>query len=92
MTNDAGDLAYDLWADPEVGNKVPPVDMDTVVIALGPAALGDITGDGAVGFADLLQLLNTWGPCPPPDLCATDLNCDGVIGFADLLLLLANWR
>ena len=24
----------------------------------------DITGDGAIDFADLLQILSTWGPCP----------------------------
>ena len=48
----------------------------------------DLDGDGAVGTADLLDLLGQWGTNPggPPDL-----DGDGNVSTADLLTLLANW-
>jgi hypothetical protein len=53
---------------------------------------GDINGDGAVGVADLLILLATWGSCPaPPAECAGDLDGTGSVGVLDLLALLADW-
>ncbi len=52
-------------------------------------APGDLDGDGVVAFADLLQLLGTWGPCPP--VCDADLDGDGTVAFADLLVLLGAW-
>jgi hypothetical protein len=53
---------------------------------------GDIDGDGAVTFQDLLALLGAWGPCPaPPASCPADLDGDGIVGFSDLLSLLAHW-
>ncbi|MHC4589736.1 MAG: hypothetical protein ACYTAQ_10460 [Planctomycetota bacterium] len=53
---------------------------------------GDMNGDGAVGVADLLGMLGTWGPClAPPADCLADINSDGNVGVADLLALLANW-
>lgn len=54
-----------------------------------PVLAGDVDGDGAVDFADLLALLAAWGDCPPP--CPSDLDGDGTTGFADLLLVLAGW-
>jgi len=53
-----------------------------------PGIPGDIDGDGLVSFADLLQVLGAWGPCPA---CAADLDGDGTVGFADVLIVLANW-
>ncbi len=50
---------------------------------------GDLDGDGAVGFTDLVMLLAAWGPCGVP--CAADLDGDGAVGFTDLLALLASW-
>ena len=47
----------------------------------------DLNGDGTVGFADLTQLLNAWGPCA----CPEDLNGDSGVGFADLTQLLNAW-
>jgi len=91
VTNTTGDQIYALWEDPAVGNMVPPVDMDSVDILLGPPVFGDLNGSGSVGFDDLLQLLAAWGPCPPPQLCPADLDCDGLVGFNDLLQLLAAW-
>lgn len=91
QTNAAGQTIYDLWADPLVGNRAAPTDLDAVAVALNSPLIGDIDGDGTVGFSDLVAVLAAWGPCPPPSLCAHDLDCDGSIGFSDLLIVLANW-
>lgn len=56
----------------------------------GPACLGDLDDDGAVGAADLATLLGSWGPVPPGDPNA-DLDGNGDIGAADLAILLGNW-
>ena len=50
--------------------------------------LGDIAIDGAVGAADLLQLLAGFGTI---DGGAADLDIDGSVGVSDLLLLLSNF-
>gem|GEM_PF-3426362 len=50
-----------------------------------PACAADITHDGAVGPADLLQLLASWGGTQG------DITGDGVVGPADLLALLSSW-
>jgi hypothetical protein len=48
----------------------------------------DLDGGGAVGFADLAQLLAAWGACAQ---CPEDLDGDGAVGFSDLSDLLASW-
>jgi hypothetical protein len=53
-----------------------------------PAVPGDATGDGLVGFPDLLQILSNWGPCCG---CPADVTGNGIVDFADLLLVLSNW-
>jgi hypothetical protein len=59
---------------------------------IGLVPPGDINGDGAVGAADFLILLATWGSCPaPPGECAGDLDGDGNVGVSDFLVLLADW-
>ena len=50
--------------------------------------LGDVNGDCYINTADLLLLLEQWGPCP---LCPADLDMDGEVDTADLLTLLSNW-
>ena len=70
---------------------IPPVDANGNGIpdlCEGIPILGDVNGDGQVGFADLLAVLSTWGPCPG---CPADLDGNGSVGFDDLLLLLSNW-
>ncbi len=52
---------------------------------------GDISEDGLVGFADILIVLASWGPCPDPDDCPEDADGDGEVGFSDVLMILANW-
>jgi len=49
---------------------------------------GDVDGNGVVAFADLLELLSSWGPC---EGCPADLDGDGFVTFADILILLNNW-
>ena len=56
-----------------------------VAPAFDPA---DLNMDGAVGAADLLILLASWGPCAD---CPADIDGDGSVGAADLLILLASW-
>lgn len=60
-------------------------------IVLVPVELpiGDIDGDGAVTFTDLVALLAAWGPCE--DACLADLDFNGAVDFGDLVALLANW-
>jgi hypothetical protein len=55
--------------------------------------VGDITGDGNVGVADLLAIIAAWGPCSPPcdPSCVADLNGDGVVNAADLFIVLTHW-
>ena len=48
----------------------------------------DATADGMTGFADLLAILASWGPCSG---CPEDLNADQVVDFADLLMVLDGW-
>lgn len=57
----------------------------------GSAVPGDVDGDGAVGFADLLEVLSAWGDCPGAGACPADVDGDGVVGFGDVLLVLSNW-
>ena len=52
---------------------------------------GDLDCDGAVGAADLLALLVSWGPCDDCQACPADLDGDCIVGVSDLLILLANW-
>jgi len=52
---------------------------------------GDLTDDGVVGVADLLELLSQWGPCPAKGECPADFDDDDQVGVSDLLTLLGNW-
>ncbi len=50
---------------------------------------GDLTGDARIGLADLLVLLDAWGPCD--GCCTADLDADGAVNVVDFLMLLENW-
>ena len=50
---------------------------------------GDIDGDGAATYQDLILILGAWGPCGTR--CATFVVGYGVTGELDLLVVLANW-
>ncbi len=90
VTDNRGQVAFDLWDDPLVGNHGGPVvmDMATLVFPGNPADLDD---DGVVGITDFLMLLAIWGPCPPAGRCLGDLDCDGTVGITDFLAVLAAW-
>jgi hypothetical protein len=49
---------------------------------------GDLSGDGQIGFSELLEILSHWGPCSG---CPYDLDDDGQVGFSDLLFILSSW-
>ena len=51
--------------------------------------VGDVNGDGEVGFADLLLVLARWGEACGD--CPEDLSGNGVVDFDDVLALLTNW-
>ncbi len=64
----------------------PPV-VDMGALEFQPCPF-DLDGDGAVGVADLLEVLSSWGSDPggPPDF-----DGDGTVGITDLVALLARW-
>lgn len=83
-TDDRGQTAYDLWV--QFGRSAPVV-MDMVEMDL--VAPGDLDGDGAINFTDLVELLSRWGLCPgDPQPCPGDIDGDGSVGFPDLIELL----
>ncbi len=67
-----------------------PSDDDAAAVAPARRVPGDVTGDGRVGFDDLLALAEAWGR-RGVNLPA-DLDRDGVVGEADLTLLRENYR
>ena len=48
----------------------------------------DITGDGQVDVADLVETIVNWGPCSG---CAADVNGDGTVDVTDLTSVIINW-
>ena len=61
----------------------------TYTLAVCP---NDINGSGAVNVDDLLQVINTWGPCPPP--CPADSappGGNGSVNVDDLLAVINAW-
>ncbi|NNF44551.1 MAG: hypothetical protein HKN62_16190 [Phycisphaerales bacterium] len=58
-----------------------------IVPTSGPC-VADLDGSGDVGFADLIEVISDWGPCP---FCPADFDGDGVVGFIDLVVVLAAW-
>ncbi|MHC5113661.1 MAG: hypothetical protein ACYTGP_04445 [Planctomycetota bacterium] len=68
------------------GPTLIPVGVPTPgVIVECPA---DLNGNGAVDFADILEIIAAWGPCAG---CAEDLDASGDVGFGDILVVIANW-
>ncbi len=79
----------DVWA---AGQFSDASGVATLTARLSGAVFGDLDGDGAVGFGDLLALVSAWGPCPPPPVdCPADFDQSGEVGFSDLLTMLASW-
>jgi subtilisin family serine protease len=54
----------------------------------GTSCVGDINGDGSVGVADLLAVVDQWGACSG---CDEDIDGDGIVGVGDLLAIVEAW-
>ena len=92
VTDNRGQVAFDLWDDPLVGNRGAPVVMDMGTLSVSFASnLADLDDDGLVGITDFLMLLASWGPCPATGPCPGDIDCDGTVGITDFLAILAAW-
>ncbi len=83
-------LIDDPWSPDTGAGDCPMVDMGAYEFQEGSADCcpADLDGDGAVGAADLAELLGNWGPC---EGCPADLDGDDAVGAFDLALLLGNW-
>lgn len=60
---------------------------------LGPCRT-DFNADGTIDAADLMMIIDGWGPCADPGNCPRDVappNGDGVINVDDLLSVLITW-
>lgn len=74
---------------------------DTVKIMKnsGTAPTGDVNNDGITNVDDLLAVINSWGPCPPPGpgTCPADIAPpgpppgNGIVNIDDLLTVINNW-
>ena len=49
----------------------------------------DVTGDGTVGTADLVDVMLAWGPCAAQ--CPADLDASGTVDTEDLVQVLIGW-
>jgi hypothetical protein len=60
-----------------------------------PLCFGDTNLDGVVNIDDLLNVINTWGPCPPPNPpCAGDVSPtdgDRLVNIDDMLTVINQW-
>jgi thermitase len=54
----------------------------------GTTCVGDVDGDGNVGVADLLSVIEQWGTCSG---CNGDIDGDGMVGVGDLLAIVDAW-
>jgi hypothetical protein len=72
-----------------IGYDPGTVAIDVYGLDGGGTCPADLDGNGVVEVADLVDLLQAWGPCP--DHCPADLDGDDVVDTADLNLLLAAW-
>ena len=75
------------------GENIGWVNLDNAQVFVGfvPQCPGDTNGDGVVNFADLNNVLSTFGQSGAPGFTGSDLNNDGVVNFADLNIVLSNF-
>jgi len=62
------------------------VSLPTFVLLI-QACPGDVDGNGAVDFQDLLAILGAWGNAGGPE----DVDGSGTVEFGDILAVLATW-
>ncbi|MCP3905347.1 MAG: hypothetical protein GY715_17100 [Planctomycetes bacterium] len=48
----------------------------------------DVNDDGSVNFADILDVIGSWGPCPG---CPADVDGNGTVDFGDILDVIGAW-
>jgi hypothetical protein len=56
-----------------------------------PARAGDANGTNGIDVADLLSIVDAWGPRPLDSVCGPDLNMDGQVDVQDLLEVLEHY-
>ncbi len=92
-TNNAGQEAYDLWADPLIGNKSAPVSMVEGVISIGKVCTADLDASGGVNLDDfsifIAQFGNGAAECI--DGCSADLEGDNDVDLDDFSIFIAQF-
>jgi len=78
-------------ADPIDQFAIDWVELELRVINDGGACPADVDGNGAVDVGDLVDVLSSWGECPPGCGCAADVVDDFIVDVADLLAILEAW-
>ncbi|XAM01389.1 endonuclease/exonuclease/phosphatase family protein [Phycisphaeraceae bacterium D3-23] len=90
--NGSGDVDLAAWWNNDALHTVSDHRAVAIDFELAPFILGDLTGDGFVGVADLDLLLANWGDSVAAyNRALGDPSGDGVVGQQDLALVLANW-
>lgn len=76
------------------GDGGPATEAISVLLNDGASSLlacqADVDGDGAVGFADLILVLSSWGQCFGFG-CPADIDGDSFVGTGDLLRVIDAW-
>jgi len=84
VTNNTGQIAYDQWV---MHGKSPKVEMDAGTIALD-SCLGDLSGNGSIGFEDLNIFISAFTGDDP----IADLSGNGSVGFEDVNLFVSAFQ
>jgi hypothetical protein len=92
--DDDGDFGEPLPLDLDLHSRLEGRQLDVGPYEVQTAAVpGDVNGDGVVGVADVLAIIQSWGACaqPCPPSCVGDLTGDCLVNTNDLLLVIANF-
>ena len=84
VTDNTGQIAYDQWV---MHGKSPKVEMDAGTIALD-SCLGDLSGNGSIGFEDLNIFISAFTNDDP----IADLSGNGSVGFEDVNLFVSAFQ
>lgn len=97
--NNAGQIA----AQGNLADNTCCGDQVAVLLTPIPPLVADLNCDWQVNSFDLMEIIRTWGQCPPtpqdptqappfaPPICPTDLNNDGRVNVPDLLSVINHW-
>jgi len=67
-----------------------PARLSLIVDIEEPECEEDINNDGNVNVSDMVQLIESWGPCFNKS-CDADFDGDNYVRVSDLLILIDNW-